>query len=128
MSQRTKQNYKDGKMEHMKKVWQEIQDSGRWRGANNPRWTGGAFTTKHGYRNIRMPNHPRADSNGYVKEHIIVAEKCLGRSLDRKTEVVHHINEDKTDNRPENLRVMNDREHRSYHGRKNKEILESNLI
>jgi hypothetical protein len=48
--------------------------------------------------------------------------------LDKKTEVVHHINEDKTDNRPENLRVMKDKEHRAYHGRKNKEILKSNLI
>ena len=128
MSRKTKQNYKDGKMEYMKKVWQEVKDSGRWKGANNPRWTGGSFTDKHGYRKIKMPEHPRADSSGYVKEHMAVAEKCLGRMLDKNTEVVHHINEDKTDNRPENLRVMKDKEHRAYHGTKNKKILKSNLI
>ena len=123
MSRKTKQNYKDGKMEHMKRVWQEVQDNGRWRGANNPRWTGGSFTGSHGYRKIKMPKHPRADLHGYVKEHMAVAEKCLGRMLDKKTEIVHHINEDKTDNRPENLRVMKDKEHRAYHGTKNRKIL-----
>ena len=68
-----------------------------------------------GYPVIYMPSLPRAKGNGYVKEHILVAEKCLGRSL-TDGEVVHHINENKTDNSPENLVVFQSHgEHMKHH-------------
>lgn len=41
---------------------------------------------------------------GFICEHILVMEEKLGRPL-RKGETVHHINNIKTDNRPENLEV-----------------------
>jgi len=47
-------------------------------------------------------------------EHRVVAEMMIGRPI-RADEVVHHINGDFRDNRPENLRVMTRSEHTRMH-------------
>lgn len=75
------------------------------RGAKNPAWKGGRYIEpEKGYVLIRSPDHPRARVNGYVLEHIVVAEMTLGRSL-RPGEEVHHVNHNRADNRPDNLKV-----------------------
>jgi hypothetical protein len=69
-------------------------------------WKGGKFKTGSGYIYILNRNHPNATKNGYVFEHRLVAEKKIGRYLN-KFEHVHHLNGIKDDNRPENLEVIN---------------------
>ena len=61
--------------------------------------------TTRGYVEVWMPDHPMAQKSGYLMEHRLVMAEHLGRMLEA-TEVVHHINEDKTDNRIENLELM----------------------
>jgi hypothetical protein len=84
------------------------------KGSRNPNWKGGRSVASNGYVLVRRPDHPRADVRGYIYEHRLVAEEMLGRAL-LPGEEVHHINGDKTDNRPENLEVLSGGEHKVRH-------------
>ena len=63
------------------------------RGENNHKWRGGKTTHSNGYPMTRKPDHPRAMTNGYICDHILVAEKALDKSLPLKA-VVHHYTKD----------------------------------
>ena len=80
-------------------------------------WKVEKVISKGDYNYAVVKNHPKASKQGYVLEHRIVVENHLGRLLN-PTEVVHHVNHDKKDNRIENLEVLNTIEHLKLHGLK----------
>lgn len=59
----------------------------------------GKLLTKQGYRRITTPDGRR------MLEHRYIMELKINRKLSKK-EVVHHINEDRTDNKIENLELL----------------------
>jgi hypothetical protein len=69
------------------------------------------------YRFMKKKGHPRANKSGYVREHLIVAEKMIGRHLifignnHPDNEVVHHIDHNKKNNNPNNLHICSSRKH-----------------
>lgn len=63
------------------------------------------------YLRIYRPDHPKAAKNGWVFEHVAIAEDALGKRLPRGAEV-HHVNEDPEDNAPANLVIC---QNRGYH-------------
>ena len=81
------------------------------------RWEGGLNTDINGYIQFKSPNGCRFSSmknkRGYIKLHRLIMAEYLQRSL-KDEEVVHHINGDITDNRIENLKLL---ENKSEHAR-----------
>lgn len=67
-----------------------------------------------GYRQLFLPWHPAARSNGFVYEHRVLMERIVGRFL-RPDEHVHHRNGDTLDNQIENLELLSAAEHRATH-------------
>jgi hypothetical protein len=87
------------------------------KGTNNYHWKG---YFKHGtnsaYKGLRIHGHPMADKHGRILEHRFVVSCTIGRLL-RKDEIVHHINNNPLDNRPENLMILSQAEHMRIHKR-----------
>jgi hypothetical protein len=86
------------------------------RGHNRGNWNGGKLET-NGYIMRLNPNHPFADSNGYIMEHRLVWEKyhkaCLLPWIH-----IHHNNHVRDDNRIENLEPITKSEHHRLHNTK----------
>jgi len=72
--------------------------------------SGKKFINTKGYVMIYKPEHPNSYEDGCIPEHRYIMSQHLKRTL-KKGEVVHHINGDKTDNRIENLELMDEIKH-----------------
>lgn len=85
--------------------YRDLRNKSQPKGELSTSWKGGR-RIESGYVLVYLPDHPKAKSNGYVREHIVVMENKIKRPL-LKHENVHHKNGDKTDNRPDNLELWN---------------------
>lgn len=93
-----------------------LSHSHRQTGANNPNWHGGRVLASNGYVLIRVGTaHHLADVRGYAYEHRLIAEEKIGRRLE-PGELVHHKDENKQNNSPDNLEVvLGNTEHLAHH-------------
>ena len=89
---------------------------------DNWRANGKVLDRSKGYVLVYFPTHPAATNRGYVYEHRVVAEEMVGRRL-RSDEHVHHRNGKRWDNRPENLEVMNARDHARLGGQRPEDLV-----
>jgi len=97
-----------------KPSWNKGIKMPQFSGENSGHWSGGK-TIKDGRVFIYKPKHPFANQRGYIRRSHLVMEKILNRYL-RPEEVVHHINDIKNDDRPENLQLFaNNGEHSKFH-------------
>lgn len=88
----------------------------REKGAN---WKGGRRLTSKGYVQILKPEHPRADSRGYVMEHIYIFEKETGIEVPKNCSI-HHLDGNKQNNDISNLCLMSFKGHTAYHNKERK--------
>lgn len=72
-----------------------------------------SFYKEHHYNHIYSCNS-KIGYHGWVSEHNMIAEWVNNRKIERN-EIVHHINYNGKDNRPENLMIMDRKEHQRYH-------------
>ena len=79
-------------------------------GSKNSNWKGGRMMSCE-YIQVLDPSNPSRNKNGYIGEHIAIAQRVLGRPLPDRAEV-HHANGIKHDNRNANLVIC---ESRAYH-------------
>lgn len=87
------------------------------RGPNNARWNDGKIISEEGYVKLRVgKNHPLADPNGYAYEHLVIWA-AAGNPLPASDELLHHRDENKRNNRLENLERITRSGHATHHNR-----------
>lgn len=85
------------------------------KGSAHYRWNDSRMLNEDGYVKLRVGvDHPLADPNGYAYEHMVVW-CAAGNARPGPGKLLHHKNEDKTDNRYGNLELTTRPEHSRHH-------------
>lgn len=102
-----------------KKLSKEYRDKlseahkGKMVGPKNPNWKG-EYTHTNGYILVNV-------GGKRIYKHRYVMQEFIGRNL-KRFEVVHHKNHDKTDNRIENLEIIDNKSHSKLHTPKGSKV------
>ena len=87
-----------------------------WDKTENPtKRVGKGWYKQSGYTLQYAPYHPYANKRGYVPEHRLLLENKLGRYLEPRKELVHHIDGDRSNNDLVNLKLSNPKDHAIGH-------------
>lgn len=85
------------------------------KGSAHHRWNSDRMLNDDGYVKVRVGvDHPLADPNGYAYEHLVVW-CAAGNQRPGPSELLHHKNEDKADNRYSNLELTTRPDHNARH-------------
>lgn len=97
---------------YVRKVCRPVARPARGRNAGEKHWNWkGGTIWQLGYCYVYLPGYHRPNFGAHAKRADLVLEEKLGRLL-KPDEIAHHINNDRSDDRPDNLEVMNSTEHR----------------
>ena len=77
-------------------------------------WNIEKIISKGDYYYCIVKEHPNRTKNNYVLLHRVIMENHIGKLLNTN-EIVHHKNENKKDNRIENLEIFSVSEHSKHH-------------
>lgn len=104
--------------ENMSKAQQLLIRRGKRKsmfGKKNPAWRGGImFRKSTGYYYLHKPGHPTSDQDGYIKRANWIWFKNTGEYI-KMPYFLHHKDEDKTNDKFENLQKTTRKEHMKFH-------------